>query len=131
MKKIVKVIPERTVVMYQCGKCKTKYRSFKRAQKCNLMPVEKKIFCVGDSVSCRRLNMCSRDMFGKSYRLKGMIVKILGPGLPDEDYNIRLLQGKLRGLHVFQYEVDWKCKLCNEPQLGLFYGMELVKCGAT
>lgn len=123
MKKIVGIIPKRTVVMYQCDKCKTKYRSSSRARKCELMPVEKKLFRVGDLVSWRELRTC---VLGKNYRLRGKVVKILGPGLPDEDYNIKWLQGKLRDLHVFRYEVDWKCPFCRESQSGLFYGMELI-----
>lgn len=126
MKKIVKIIPERTTVMYQCKKCGTKYRSSKRAQKCKSMPVEKKLFCVGASVSWRELRTC---VFGNNYRLRGKVVKILGPKLLDEDYNIRWLQSKLIGLHVFQYEVDWKCPFCRENQAGVFYGMELIMLG--
>lgn len=124
MKKITRTIPERTTTSYQCEKCKTKYGSLKRALKCEAMPVEKKSFEVDDQVSWREQNTCSA--YGKNYRLKGKIKKIIGPILPDEEYNLKWLQGRLAGLHVFQYEVYWKCKYCHQPNSGLFYGIELI-----
>lgn len=124
MKTIIKIIPKRTVMSYQCEKCKTKYISPKKALKCETMPVEKKLFKAGDSVSWKELNTCGAR--GKNYRLKGKITRIIGPALSDEEYNLKWLQNKLAGLHVFQYKVHWKCPYCNLPQSGLFYGIELI-----
>lgn len=124
MKTITKTIPKRTVTSYQCEKCKTRYGSPKKALKCEAMPVEKKYFKIGNLVSLRELNTCGT--YGKDYRLKGRIKKIIGPTLPDEEYNLKWLQNRLARLHVFQYEVHWKCPYCNQPNSGLFYGMELI-----
>jgi len=124
MKKITRRIPKRTVSNYQCEKCKIKYQSPKRALKCEAMPVEKKSFNVGDLVSWRELNTCSA--YDKNYRLTGRVKKIIGPILPNEEYNLKWLRGRLTGLHVFRYEVYWKCPYCKKSNSGLFYGVELI-----
>ena len=124
MRKITRTIPERTISRYQCENCKIKYYSPKRALKCEAMPVEKKYFRVGDTVSWREMNTCSA--YNKNYRLKGKIKRIIGPILPDEEYNLKWLQSRLTKLHAFEYEVHWKCPYCDMSCSGLFYGIELM-----
>ena len=127
VRKIIRIIPERTVRLYQCTKCKTKYRSSKRATRCESLPIEERAFRVGDMTSWRELNFCSS--YGKTYRLKTRVIRIVGPTLPDEEYNRKWLQSTLGGLHVFQYEVRWRCPHCRRSYSNLFYGMELRKHG--
>lgn len=124
MKRIVKRIPEHTVIQYQCEKCKTKYKNRSKALKCEEMPVEVQQLKVGDRVTWLEMRRCAH---GKSYRLCGWVVALKGPELPDEEYNNKWLGGKLNGTHVYMYEVVWVCPHCKTHCSGKFYLPELKK----
>ena len=124
MKKITRVIPARKVVRYQCKHCKNKYRDRKRALQCEAQPVEPQEFFVGDRVTWCENKHCSRRNL---YTLDGIIKDVLGPTLPDEDYNHLCLDSKLSGKHVFEYVVHWTCPYCNRALSQKFYGVELKK----
>ena len=123
MKTIREVLPRRVRLTYVCKSCRTRYRNKKNALKCEAMPVEDKFFHVGDLVKWREQYHC--DRYNKNYFPKGRVARILGPMLPDEEYNIKWLQSRLSGKHVFQYEVKWTCPYCGNSCGNLFYGMEL------
>ncbi len=124
MKKIIKRVPSRTSTTYQCGKCKTKYRSEKKALQCESQTTEEKLFKLGDRVTWREQRFCTSY---QPYYLKGNVRKISGPLLPDEEYNIKWLGSKLSGKHVFVYVVKWRCPYCKEAMEGQFYSLELRK----
>ncbi len=123
MQELVSVVPRRVVRRYRCEQCRTKHRSRAQAARCEAMPVEERRFRVGDAVTWREPRHCSA--FDRSYRVRGRVLSVRGPQLPDEEYNNKWLGGMLAGTHVFQYEVSWRCPHCKEPQAGLFYGAEL------
>jgi len=127
MRIIIRKIPARVSTIYKCKKCKIggRYRSKAKALKCESQPIEPKIFRIGNHVQWREQYHC--DRFGKNYFPKGKVVRIFGPMLPDEEYNIKWLQSKLSGKHVFQYEVEWLCPYCKDPKSNLFYSPELKK----
>lgn len=125
MRVIKRKIPARVSVKYQCKKCKGRYGSKKNALKCEAQPIEAKLFHIGAAVTWREKRTCSAH--DKTYSLRGKVSKILGPMLVDEEYDIKWLQRKLSGKHVFQYEVEWRCPYCHMKVEGLFYGMELIK----
>jgi ribosomal protein L35AE/L33A len=68
------------------------------------MPVEEREFKVSDKVTWRERRTC--QTVNRNYFLEGRIVKILGPEAVDEEYNIKWLNGKLFGKHVFLYNVE-------------------------
>ncbi len=125
MRTITRKIPARTSIIYQCGKCKSRYKSKEKALKCEARPAEPKLFRLGDLVKWREQYHC--DRYNKNYFPKGRVVRVLGPMLPDEEYNIKWLQNRLSGKHVFQYEVKWPCPYCGKPSGSLFYSPELKK----
>lgn len=125
MRTIREVMPRRVRFTYVCKRCKARYRNKKRALECDSLPVEEKVFRVGDLVKWREQYHCDRR--NKNYFPQGRVVCILGPMLPDEEYNIKWLQSRLSGKHVFQYEVKWPCPYCGKPSGSLFYSPELKK----
>ena len=125
MKTIREILPRRVRLTYVCKRCKTRYRNKKRALECDAKPIEEKLFHIGDLVKWREQYHC--DRYNKNYFPKGRVARILGPMLPDEEYNIKWLQSRLSGKHVFQYEVKWICPYCNDPKSNLFYSPELKK----
>ncbi len=124
MKKIVRVIPERRVVRYQCEHCKRKYKTGKQALTCEAKLVEQQQFDIGDRVTWTEQRKC---ILGRKYSLNGKVAVVTGPKLPDEEYNNKWLQGKLSKKHVFEYVVDWVCPHCHFHESGKFYGVELKK----
>jgi len=125
MKTIISHVPAKTTTSYQCAKCKTKYRSKARALQCELLITEEKAFKVGDRVRwCEELH-CSA--VNKNYWMDGKVQKILGPALPDFEYNAKWLGGKLFDKHIFMYEVSWKCPHCKLSCSGRYYSLELGK----
>lgn len=124
MKVITRKIPARVSKIYQCQKCKNKYKSKARALKCEAQSIEQKLFRVGDAVTWREKRTCHN---GKIYSLRGRIESVRGPVVPDEEYNIKWLQGALSGQHIFEYIVSWRCPHCSDELDNSFYGMELIK----
>lgn len=125
MKKIVKEIPTRTSVSYQCEICKKKYRSEKKAKECEERILEKKIFQIGDEV----FNFEPRECYigAKPYRVKMTIVKILGPKLPDYEYEVKWLGSKRLDMHIFEYEVQYICPRCGCKKDARYYAPEICK----
>ena len=132
MKTIRRRIPARTNVSYQCWVCGTKYRSKKSAQKCEARTLEIREFSEGYWVRAKEKRHCG--LTGKSYICEGIIVDVLGPMLPDEEYENKWLGGKTERLngHVYQYEVQFICPCCNKLKRAFYYGpglqsLEVVK----
>ncbi len=130
MKKIVGKIPAKTSVSYQCEFCKKKYRSEKKAKGCEERILEEKIFKVGDNVIIIPARACdqvgSRSPFGKSFWPKATVVKILGPMLPDYEYEVKWLGSRGLDSHVYQYEVKYTC-LCGRKRSDLVYTPEICR----
>ncbi len=130
MKKIVKEIPARTSVTFQCEICKTKYRSEKKAEECEERVLEEKLFKVGDKVIIIPARVCdkvgSKSSFGKSFWPKATVVKILGPTLPDYEYEVKWLGSRGLNSHVYQYEVEYSC-LCGRKRGDLVYTPEICQ----
>lgn len=118
-------IPAHTRVSYECETCGNGYASADRARKCESQIVEPKKFDKGNLVSWRETRECGPT--SRKYFLKGIVHKVTGPTLPDEDYNFRWLRGRLTGKHVFEYHIRWICPHCKDAHEGMFYSPELIK----
>lgn len=92
---------------------------------CEAQPVEQKIFKVGARVTWIEKKECGYS--SRHYRIDGQVVAILGPQLPDEEYNKKWLGGELKNTHVYIYEVNWICPYCRQRCSGRFYSPELRK----
>jgi hypothetical protein len=117
-------IPAHISTSYECEKCGRKYPSESRARKCESQPLEARKFKRKDLVSWREIKNCST---GRKYFIKGTVWDIVGPVLPDEEYNIKWLKGRLSGKHVYEYIVEWNCPFCMRNHEDRFYGPELIK----
>ena len=127
MKKIVKEIPARTSITYQCKDCKTKYRSEKKAKECEERVLEEKLFKVGDKIIIIPARVCNDGEFNwKSFWPKAKVVKILGPMLPDYEYEVKWLGSRGLNSHVYQYEVEYNC-LCGKKRGDLVYTPEMYR----
>ncbi len=129
MKKIVKKIPARTSVTYQCETCKTKYRTAEKAKECENRILEEKIFKIGDEIIIIPARACSNGRFNwKSFWPKATVVKILGPMLPDYEYEVKWLDSRGLNSHVYQYEVEYACFCRREDKRGdLLYAPEMFR----
>ncbi len=127
MKKIVKNIPAKVSISYQCKTCKTKYRTVTAAKKCEARILEKREFKVGDAVYPIQKRHC--QVVSQAYRPKGKIIKIFGPMLPDYEYETKWLGGKTERLngHIFQYEVKHICPCHNEKYTCLYFTPEIKR----
>ena len=125
MRTVIRKIPAKTTTSYQCSRCRTKYRSKAKALQCEAQITEEKVFKIGERVTWREPRHC--QSYDKSYKLDGKVRKILGPTLPDEEYNFKWLGGRFSGKHIFMYEVSWRCPHCKEIQDGRYYSLELGK----
>ena len=121
---ITRKIPARTIRSYQCLVCKTKYRHKKLAEKCADRVLEKINFNIGDQVKINLYHICNIDE--KSFYPKGRVVKILGPMLPDEEYERKWFGGYSERLnsHIFQYEVAFYC-VCDMKRSGRYFLPEI------
>ena len=111
----------------RCSVCKTKYKSksepkaVEKALQCKNRSLEEKIFKKGDLVTNVELRTCS--ITGGKYYFKGKVVRVLGPMLPDYEYEVKWLGGvssRVNG-HVFQYEVSFMCPHCKEARKEFYY----------
>jgi len=125
MRTITRHIPAKTTTSYKCSRCKTKYRSAKKALECNAMPIESKLFKVGETVIWRGSWRCKRNP-NKAYRIKARIVKIDGPMRVSEE-QFRLLGGRFKDIHAYQYELNWNCPKCREIHGTLCFSHEFQK----
>lgn len=127
MKTIRRKMPARTEVSYQCETCKSQYSTAKKAFACEKRTLEKKRFEKGQEVVIIGLRACS--VGNPSYRAHGVVNRVVGPVLPDMDYEIRQMGGNLQRMnsHVWEYIVCWDCPYCKEEQRLKFYAPELVK----
>lgn len=125
MKTIRREIPARTEVGYQCEICKTEYRTVAEAIHCEKRKLEKKIFKVGQEVSTMELRRC--QLASRPYIARGAVKMVLGPVLPDRDYEIRHLGGDPQRMnsHAWHYIVRWKCPHCEKTKQHVFYTPEL------
>ncbi len=125
MKKIVKKIPARVSITYQCKVCKTKYRTAERAEKCEERTLEFQRFRAGDKVFNLEPRCCY--IGSKYFRVKMTIVKILGPMLPDYEYMVKWLGSYGLDSHIFQYEVEYTCPTCRKKHGHLYYAKEICE----
>ena len=125
MKQIVRRVLAHTTRSFQCEICGTKYRTTKQAKKCESRRLEIKEFNRGDLVKNREQRIC--NVVDKQYHFIGTIIGVLGPNLPDYEYESKWLGGKTDRLngHVYQYEVLYVCPECNDSKTTLYYGPEL------
>lgn len=125
MKTIRREIPARTEVGYQCEICGTEYRTADEAVRCEKRNLEEKSFKVGQKVSARELRRC--QLASRPYKACGVVKMVLGPILPDRDYEIRHLGGAPQRMnsHVWHYIVWWKCPHCEKIKQHVFYAPEL------
>ena len=117
MKKITRRVPAHTNRSFQCEICKTKYRTAKQALECEARIKEKKVFKIGDVVRGYECHVCSHEGADRNFLPEGKIVKILGPMVPDYEYEVKWLDGRPERIngHVYLYEVIYKC-LCGKPR---------------
>lgn len=123
MKKIVKKIPARTVISYQCKVCKTKYGTAERAEKCEARVLEEKRFKIGDTAYSLVKHECVASR--RPYRPQGKVIRTMGPMIPDNEYEI--YNQKSGKFHIFKYEVEYICPKCNKKHSGLYSAPELRK----
>ncbi len=123
MKKLTKKIPARRVIRYQCEVCKVKYRTEKQAINCEKRKLEPRQFSLLQTVWFVEPRQCGNSL----YKAKCQVVKIIGPMLPDEDYENRHLGGNpaRKNSHVFQYEVEFVCPFCSEKKRARYFTPEL------
>lgn len=135
MKTIRRRIPARTKVFYQCQTCGTKYGNKAKARECEKRILEFKKFSIGERVrnlekrTCGIIASGSPALTRKSphYYFEGIVIKIIGPQVSDYYYECRYLDGKpdrLNG-HVYQYEVQYVCPVCDQLKTALCYAPEL------
>lgn len=112
-------------VFYRCSGCKTKYANKKEALLCEKRILEKKVFNVGSRVKNIETRVCQKKQ--KRYFFSGIVTRIVGPELPDYEYEVKWLGGKEERLnaHVFVYQVKFRCPKCKETKCCRYYAPEL------
>lgn len=117
MKQIVRRVPTHTVRSFQCNVCETKYPTAKQAKKCEARIKEKKVFKKGDVVKGYEFHVCNHGKKDKNFQPKGTITMVIGPILPDYEYEVERLKGKPERLngHIYLYEVVYAC-LCGRQR---------------
>jgi hypothetical protein len=127
MKKIVRHVPARTTVSYQCEVCESRYRSKAQAKKCEARIFEKQMFRRGDHVICRVTNICDCGRGGKrGFLPKGTVAQVIGPQRADEEYAIKWLH-RTPNMHVYQYVLASMCPFCERERECVCYAPELKK----
>lgn len=119
-------IPARTVISYQCETCGTKYRTAEQALKCEARIKEKQVFKRGDFFRAYERHVCNHKGRDKEFLPGGMVIKVLGPMLPDYEYEVKWLGSRPERLngHVYQYEVEYQCS-CGRPRFTLYWTPEI------
>jgi hypothetical protein len=114
----------RCVTFYRCEVCGSDHKQRASAKKCESMPVEARIFKVGDSVRAVAPRICGR----RWYACFGTIVAIGLPQAPDEDYEARWLGGRRErlGSHTILYCVEYTCPICRRVKEAKYYAPELM-----
>lgn len=120
MKKIV-----RRTVLWQCGVCKTAYDSKKAAQECESREIEERIFKKGNLVRNIEPRECGKTH--AEYQFRGRVIRVIGPQPPDYEYEVKWLGGRGINLHVFQYEVKFRCPSCQKIKTAFYYTPELIR----
>lgn len=112
-------------VFYRCSRCRTKYADKAKALQCEQRVLEAKVFTVGSRVKNIEPRFCITGQ--KQYFFSGRVTKIVGPELPDYEYEVKWLEGKKErlGAHVFMYEVKFRCPCCKEIKEVRYYAPEL------
>lgn len=115
------------ITLWQCGICKTKYKTETHARLCQDRFLEKKKFAVGDRVTNKERRVCSKT--NTQYTFTGTVISIQGPEPADGEYERKWLGEKRERLnsHVFSYEVEYRCPQCNKKKSALYYAPELEK----
>lgn len=126
MKKLVRRVPAHTVRSFQCEVCGTKYRTANQAKKCEARVQEEKVFGKMDVVRILECRICSHMGKDRPCRSFGRIEKVIGPMLPDYEYEVKWLGGKAERLngHVYLYLVRYLCK-CRRVRADIFRAPEL------
>lgn len=119
MRKIV-----RKIIVFQCGVCKTEYKTIREAMRCENQPLEEKQFKLGDRVKGHEQHTCDHRRKEKNFLPNGRVIEINGPVLMDEEYSNKWLGGKLLHCHVYEYLVEYECP-CGKVRQHKFYSPEL------
>ena len=124
MREVVK-----TIMLYECEICLTKYEKKEDAIRCEGCGVEEEILQVGDRVTNVGLRTCSFQGREENYIFKGKVVEVKGPNPPDKEYEYKWLGGKKERLnsHVFSYIVEYICPICRKKKSAMYYTPELLK----
>ncbi|MDP1718873.1 MAG: hypothetical protein Q8L24_00390 [bacterium] len=117
MKKIV-----RRETRFRCDVCKTEYDNKKDAKLCESRLVEMPMFRKGDAVRAIEGRRC---VCSKTYLVRGMVTRVIGPVLMDEEYSKKWLNGWMLGRHVFEFGVSFTTPCCEEKTSAIYYGLEL------
>lgn len=126
IKKMRKIVVKKE--FFYCEICNTKYENPKKAGECEKRKIEKKEFKLGDWVRAKEDRMCM-CRGNTEYICIGRIVKIIGPLPPDFEYETKWLGGKPERLnnHVWQYEIGYRCPVCEEYKRARYYAPEIKK----
>lgn len=116
----------RLVKTWKCSTCKSEYKSKRTAEKCASMPVEDKKFKIGDRVTAKGQRVCLSAHRKQKYILNGKISRIIGSEAPDEEYWNKWLGGQ-PDMHVFSYEVKYRCPRCGKKKGAVYFAPELKK----
>lgn len=127
MKQIVRRVLAHTTRSFQCEVCGTKYSTKKQALKCENRTKENKIFKKGDVVRGLEYYLCDHGKKESKFLPEGRVAVVIGPTLPEYEYEIKWLGGKAERIngHIYLYDVTFKC-LCGKVRSDLFRTPELV-----
>jgi len=93
---------------------------------CEVTPIEEQEFQLGDRVTNSLEPRICSPTDDKGYTFKGRVRRVIGPLCPDTEYWNKWLGGRPK-VHVFQYEVGYKCPVCKKKKTALYFGPELEK----
>jgi len=123
MKKIVKKI-----VRYQCSICEKNHKTEIKAKKCESLPIEKQKFKKGLAVQSVTTRICWIHLKAMPGTISGKIIRIIGPMPPRKTYKFsRLDDRKTIHSHTMQYEVEYRCPVCNNKERACYSALELKR----
>lgn len=125
---------KQAIVNYLCNICHTEYCTKKEAENCERMPVEKRVFKIGDQVQAvmEKFNCSNCGLFSPVGRVTAANSLVGKDGLI-QDYVNRWLHGtevqRLLGkMHLRRYGTVYACPKCGRSWGGLFFTAELRQC---
>ncbi len=127
MKQLVRRVPAHTVRSFQCEVCGAKYSTKNQALTCEARIKEEQVFKEGDLVSGYEPHVCNHGKEDRSFLTVGKVTKVIGPTLPDYEYEVKWLGDRPERLngHVYLYEVSYEC-LCGKIREHLYRAPEIL-----